>query len=94
MSSSRYPELARPEWASDDELHFGAHRASKRLVIVRLAAVLVIGVTGATGEVGGRLARRLAARGERQRLLARDVARVPALPGAEVVAYRRLRPLR
>jgi uncharacterized protein YbjT (DUF2867 family) len=45
----------------------------------------VIGVTGATGEVGGRVGRRLAERGFEQRLIVRDVARAPSLSGAEVV---------
>jgi NAD(P)H dehydrogenase (quinone) len=44
----------------------------------------VIGVTGATGNVGGRVARRLAERGVEQRLIVRDAARAQALPGAEV----------
>ncbi|WP_436521462.1 SDR family oxidoreductase [Actinoplanes sp. HUAS TT8] len=43
----------------------------------------LIGVTGATGQLGGRVARRLAALGVRQKLLVRDVARAPQLPGAE-----------
>ena len=41
--------------------------------------------TGASGHVGGLLAAELAAAGHEQRLLTRDPARVPALPGAEVV---------
>jgi uncharacterized protein YbjT (DUF2867 family) len=41
-------------------------------------------VTGATGAVGGRVARLLAARGEDLRLLVRDPARAPNLAGAEV----------
>ena len=41
-----------------------------------------IGVTGATGRLGGRVARRLADAGAAQRLLVRDTARAPALPGA------------
>jgi uncharacterized protein YbjT (DUF2867 family) len=45
-----------------------------------------IGVAGATGEVGGRVARRLAERGVRQRLIVRDPTRAPGLPGAEVSA--------
>jgi NAD(P)H dehydrogenase (quinone) len=44
----------------------------------------LIAVTGATGEVGGRVARRLAERGMAQRLLVRDPSRAPALEGAEV----------
>jgi uncharacterized protein YbjT (DUF2867 family) len=46
----------------------------------------VIGVTGATGEVGGRVARRLADRGLEQRLVVRDASRAPQLDGAEVRA--------
>ncbi len=45
----------------------------------------MIVVTGATGHVGGLLARELADRGEPMRLLARDPARAPQLPGAEAV---------
>ena len=41
-------------------------------------------VTGATGEVGRKVAEGLAARGFAQRLLVRDPARAPRLPGAEV----------
>lgn len=44
-----------------------------------------IAVTGATGQLGGRVARRLAAAGVPQRLLVRDPERAPQLPGAEVV---------
>jgi NAD(P)H dehydrogenase (quinone) len=44
----------------------------------------LIAVTGATGEVGGRVARRLADRGMSQRLLVRDPSRAPELEGAEV----------
>jgi NAD(P)H dehydrogenase (quinone) len=43
-----------------------------------------LAVTGATGELGGRVARRLAGRGVAQRLVVRDPARAPELPGAEV----------
>jgi NAD(P)H dehydrogenase (quinone) len=43
-------------------------------------------VTGATGELGGRVARRLADRGIAQRLLVRDAERAPRLDGAEVAA--------
>lgn len=39
-----------------------------------------IAVTGATGRLGGRIARRLAAAGVAQRLLARDPNRAPELP--------------
>ncbi len=44
-----------------------------------------IGVTGSTGQLGGRVATRLAALGQPQRLLVRNLARAPQLPGAEVV---------
>jgi uncharacterized protein YbjT (DUF2867 family) len=44
-----------------------------------------IAVTGATGRLGGRVARRLAAAGIEQRLLVRDLARAPGLPGATAV---------
>jgi len=45
---------------------------------------MTIAVTGATGELGGRVARHLAARGVQQRLIVRDPARAPQLPGADV----------
>lgn len=41
-------------------------------------------MTGATGEVGGRVARRLAERGASQRLVVRDPSAAPGLEGAEV----------
>jgi NAD(P)H dehydrogenase (quinone) len=44
----------------------------------------VIGVTGATGAVGGAVARGLAAAGQPIRLVVRDPSRAPQLPGAEV----------
>ncbi|RBY83639.1 SDR family NAD(P)-dependent oxidoreductase [Geodermatophilus sp. TF02-6] len=44
-----------------------------------------IAVTGATGRLGGRVARRLADAGVPQRLLVRDPARAPRLPGATAV---------
>lgn len=43
-----------------------------------------IAVTGATGGLGGGVARRLAAAGVSQRLVVRDPARAPGLPGAEM----------
>ena len=43
----------------------------------------MIAVTGATGEVGGRVARALASQGQALRLVVRDAARAPDL-GAEV----------
>jgi len=44
----------------------------------------VIGVTGATGVVGGAVARGLAGAGQPIRLIVRDASRAPQLPGAEV----------
>ena len=44
----------------------------------------LIAVTGASGEVGGRVARRLAERGVSQRLVVRDPSRAPDLEGADV----------
>ena len=45
----------------------------------------MIVVTGASGYVGGLVARELASRGEPIRLVVRDAARAPGLDGAEVV---------
>ncbi|GAA1526136.1 SDR family oxidoreductase [Nocardioides humi] len=45
---------------------------------------MTLAVTGATGGLGGRVARALASRGVAQRLLVRDPARAPELPGATV----------
>jgi uncharacterized protein YbjT (DUF2867 family) len=44
----------------------------------------LVAVTGATGRVGGRVARHLADAGMAQRLLVRDAARAPLLDGADV----------
>jgi NAD(P)H dehydrogenase (quinone) len=52
---------------------------------LELGARALIGVTGATGAVGGRVAARLAKRGVVQRLIVRDPARAPRLIGAQVV---------
>jgi uncharacterized protein YbjT (DUF2867 family) len=46
---------------------------------------MTIGVTGASGRLGGRVAERLSGAGVRQRLLVRDPARAPRLPGTQVV---------
>ena len=43
-----------------------------------------IAVTGSTGQLGGRVARLLAATGTPQRLIVRDATRAPDLPGATV----------
>jgi NAD(P)H dehydrogenase (quinone) len=48
-------------------------------------SVAPIGVTGSTGQLGGRVATRLATLGMAQRLLVRNPARAPRLPGAEVM---------
>ena len=45
----------------------------------------MLAVTGANGQVGGRVARRLCGLGLAQRLIVRDPSRAPDLPGAEVV---------
>ncbi len=44
-----------------------------------------IGVTGSTGQLGGRVATRLAALGQPQRLIVRDTTRAPKLAGAEII---------
>jgi uncharacterized protein YbjT (DUF2867 family) len=43
----------------------------------------MLAITGATGELGGRVAERLSGLGVSQRLIARDLSRLPDLPGAE-----------
>ena len=48
-------------------------------------SVAAIGVTGSTGQLGGRVATRLANLGLAQRLLVRNLARAPQLPGAEIM---------
>jgi uncharacterized protein YbjT (DUF2867 family) len=45
---------------------------------------MTIAVTGATGSLGGRVARELAARGLEQRLVVREPTSAPRLPGADV----------
>jgi NAD(P)H dehydrogenase (quinone) len=50
-----------------------------------ITSVPLIGVTGSTGQLGGRVANRLATLGQPQRLLVRNLARAPQLPGAEIV---------
>jgi uncharacterized protein YbjT (DUF2867 family) len=44
-----------------------------------------LGITGSTGRLGGRVARRLADAGSPQRLLVRDLSRAPRLAGATAV---------
>src|SRR5713101_1293045 len=48
-------------------------------------SISLIGVTGSTGQLGGRVATRLAALDQSQRLLVRNVARAPQLPDTEIV---------
>ena len=48
-------------------------------------SVAQIGVTGSTGQLGVRVATRLATLGQPQRLLVRNAARAPQLPGAEII---------
>ena len=45
---------------------------------------MTVAVTGSTGELGGRVARRLAKLEHEQRLVVRDPARAPDLPGAHI----------
>jgi NAD(P)H dehydrogenase (quinone) len=45
----------------------------------------VLGITGSTGHLGGRIARLLAAEGVEQRLVVRTPAKAPRLPGTTVV---------
>src|SRR5512133_3132524 len=62
-----------------------SERSLSGMVGNRRGVDTVIAVTGSTGKLGGRVARRLADLGVPQRLLVRDAARAPKLPGAEVV---------
>ena len=48
-------------------------------------SIPLIGVTGSTGQLGGRVATLLATLGQPQRLLVRNLALAPRLPGAEAV---------
>jgi NAD(P)H dehydrogenase (quinone) len=45
---------------------------------------VILAITGATGQVGGRVAARLAKLGLKQRLIVRDPSKAPSVPGAEV----------
>lgn len=49
-----------------------------------MTAQPTLAVTGATGALGGSVARRLAERGLAQRLIVRNAERAPSLPGADV----------
>lgn len=56
--------------------------------ILRIVSELpTLAVTGSTGALGGRVARRLAASDVEQRLLVRDASRAPALDGAVPVTF-------
>jgi nucleoside-diphosphate-sugar epimerase len=44
----------------------------------------MLAVTGATGQIGGRVAARLASLGLSQRLIVRDPSRAPRLPVADI----------
>ncbi|MBN1568610.1 MAG: SDR family oxidoreductase [Acidobacteria bacterium] len=46
----------------------------------------MLAITGATGEIGGRVAARISRLGLAQRLIVRDAARAPQLSGAEIAA--------
>lgn len=48
-------------------------------------SIPLIGVTGSTGQLGGRVAKRLATLGQPQRLLVRNRAHAPRLAGAEII---------
>lgn len=64
--------------------------------MVRGHTEATLAITGATGAVGGRIASRLAALGQGQRLVVRDAGRAPDLPNAEVAeaSYEDTRALR
>jgi uncharacterized protein YbjT (DUF2867 family) len=64
-------------------LQEGDHERAKRGLGGEIS---MIGVTGATGVVGGAVARALAAAGQRTRLIVRDASRAPQLPGAQVAS--------
>jgi NAD(P)H dehydrogenase (quinone) len=53
---------------------------------VVMSALPQLAITGSTGAIGGRVARRIADRGVAQRLLVRDPATAPSLAGAVPVA--------
>ncbi len=64
--------------------------------MVRGHTEIAFAITGATGAVGGKIASRLAALGQGQRLVVRDAGRAPDLPNAEAVeaSYEDTRALR
>src|SRR5262249_19238318 len=61
-----------------------AYRGHMDLATGPVAVTGPIAVTGATGGLGGRVARRLAGHEVPQRLVVRDPARAPRLPGADI----------
>jgi uncharacterized protein YbjT (DUF2867 family) len=62
----------------------GTRTATAGAKLSRELAMSAIAVTGATGVVGGGVARRLANAGVGQRLIVRSPNRTPALPGAQI----------
>ena len=52
-----------------------------------MASAPELAVTGSTGHLGGMVARELAAAGDRQRLLVRDLSRAPELEGSVPLAF-------
>ncbi|GAA2891606.1 hypothetical protein Acy02nite_14600 [Actinoplanes cyaneus] len=75
-------------WAAHEDRFYATGNVTAGLIIEngvhdRDMSDQQIGVSGASGQLGGRVAERLAALGVRQKLLVRDVARAPRLPGAE-----------
>jgi NAD(P)H dehydrogenase (quinone) len=59
-------------------------RSVTKEVLMATGNAVLIAVTGATGRLGGQVARALSVAGVPQRLIVRDASRSPALPGAVV----------
>src|SRR5690349_16615373 len=84
LDGSRYPPRAAAGLFST--MRSWPHPDCPRVQGVAMSEVRSpIAITGATGRLGGRIARRLAAAGVPQRLLVRDPARAPELPAATAV---------
>src|SRR5258708_299468 len=69
---------------SNGEMVPNSNRSARKEKLMATSAPL-IGVTGATGQLGSRVVARLAALHSQQRLIVRDLTRAPQFPGAEVV---------